>query len=173
MNSLATPAAGAVAVPGKYLTITLAREGYSIPVIKVREIIRYQKVTPVPQLPAHVKGVINLRGRIIPVLDLRVQFGLDAGHDDRTCIVVVTITLASSRGLQMGLIVDSVEEVSTVGARDIEPTPEFGHVVTTEYLLGVAKIRGEVKMLLNIDRLLEPSALSQIAAADAVPATTP
>ena len=164
MNAVARSTASALAAEGKYLTVTLAGEGYSIPVTKVREIIRYQKVTPVPQLPSHVKGVINLRGRIIPVLDLRVQFALAANFTNRTCIIVVTIALPTGRTVQMGLIVDSVEEVATLAPRDIEAAPDFGHAVATEYLQGMAKIRGEVKMLLNIDQLIESAALSQIAA---------
>lgn len=149
----------------KFLTISLAGQGYCLPLTQVREIIRYQKVTAVPQLPPHVKGVINLRGRIIPLLDVRIQFGLPPVLSERTCIVVVMIPLANSRIGQVGLMVDTVEEVSTIAPQDIEPTPEFGNAARSEYLLGVAKIKGEVRMLLDIDRLFDAQILAAAAGA--------
>jgi purine-binding chemotaxis protein CheW len=152
---------------GKYLTVGLADEAYGIAVLKVREIIRMLKITPVPQMPAFVKGVINLRGRVIPVIDLRVKFGLEAAFTDRTCIVVVQVRPAAGQTVQMGLIVDCVEEVVTLTAAEIEPTPEFGTQVDTSYLLGLAKIKGQVKTLLDIDKVVAPEAVRQIAAAAA------
>jgi purine-binding chemotaxis protein CheW len=152
---------------GKYLTITLDNESYGLAVMKVREIIRMQKITPVPQVPDFVKGVINLRGRVIPVIDLRVKFGLKAEFDERTCIVVVQVDLAQTKPIQMGLIVDSVDEVLNVAADMIEPTPDFGTVIDTSYLLGMVKAKGQVKTLLDIDRVVAPEtvqALSQTAA---------
>ena len=148
---------------GKYLTVTLDNESYGIAVLKVREIIRLQKITPVPQLPEFVKGVINLRGRVIPVVDLRVKFGLKADYAERTCIVVVQVKLSPESTVQMGLIVDTVEEVVTLTAEEIEPTPEFGTRVDTTYLLGMAKVKGVVKTLLDIDRVISPNALATIA----------
>ena len=141
---------------GKYLTVGLDREAYGIAVLKVREIIRMQKITPVPQMPPYVKGVINLRGRVIPVVDLRVKFGLEAAVADRTCIVVVQVKLPSEQTVQMGLIVDNVEEVANLSDAEIEPTPDFGTKVSTEYILGMAKVKGEVKTLLDIDRVVAP-----------------
>lgn len=141
---------------GKYLTVVLDNEAYGIAVLKVREIIRMQKITPVPQMPAFVKGVINLRGRVIPVVDLRVKFGLKAEFAERTCIVVVQVKLPSEQIVQMGLIVDSVEEVVTLTNEEIEPTPDFGAKVDTTYLLGMAKVKGQVKTLLDIDRVVAP-----------------
>lgn len=158
-----TPAAAAHA--GKYLTVGLANEAYGIAVLKVREIIRMLKITPVPQMPAFVKGVINLRGRVIPVIDLRVKFGLESAFTERTCIVVVQVKPATSLTIQMGLIVDCVEEVVTLTAAEIEPTPEFGTKVDTSYLLGLAKIKGQVKALLDIDKVVAPEAIQQIASA--------
>jgi len=152
---------------GKYLTVQLAEEAYGIAVLKVREIIRMLKITPVPQMPHFVKGVINLRGRVIPVIDLRVKFGLEAQFTERTCIVVVQVKLASDALIQMGLIVDSVEEVVHVPAAEIEPTPEFGTRVDTTYLLGMAKVKGLVKTLLDIDRVVAPDTIQQVAAAAA------
>jgi purine-binding chemotaxis protein CheW len=148
---------------GKYLTVVLENESYGIAVLKVREIIRMQKITPVPQMPEFVKGVINLRGRVIPVVDLRVKFGLKAEFTERTCIVVVQVKLASGATVQMGLIVDSVEEVVHLPANEIEPTPEFGARVDTTYLLGMAKVKGQVKTLLDIDRVVAPETMQHIA----------
>lgn len=144
----------------KYLTVVLDAESYGIAVLKVREIIRLQKITPVPQLPEFVKGVINLRGRVIPVVDLRVKFGLKAEFTERTCIVVVQVRISSEQTIQMGLIVDSVEEVVTLTGPEIEPTPEFGTRVDTAYLMGMAKVKGQVKTLLDIDRVVAPPALA-------------
>jgi purine-binding chemotaxis protein CheW len=147
---------------GKYLTVGLDREAYGIAVLKVREIIRMQKITPVPQMPAYVKGVINLRGRVIPVVDLRLKFGLEAVLAERTCIVVVQVTLSPEQSVQMGLIVDSVEEVATLSEAEIEPTPEFGTTINIEYIVGMAKVKGQVKMLLDIDRVVAPDTVRSI-----------
>jgi purine-binding chemotaxis protein CheW len=149
---------------GKYLTVGLASEAYGIAVIKVREIIRTQKITTVPQMPDYVKGVINLRGHVIPIVDLRVKFGLKAEFTESTCIVVVQVRVNAERTVQMGLIVDSVEEVVNLTAEDIEPTPDFGTRVDTDYLLGMAKVSGQVKPLLDIDRVVAPETLPNVAA---------
>lgn len=146
---------------GKYLTVVLDNEAYGIAVLKVREIIRMQKITPIPQMPDFVKGVINLRGRVIPVIDLRVKFGLQAGFAERTCIVVVQVTLPAST-VQMGLIVDSVEEVVNLAPAEIEATPDFGTRIDTTYILGMAKIKGVVKTLLDIDRVVSPTTVEAI-----------
>ena len=150
---------------GKYLTVVLETEAYGLNVLKIREIIRLQNITPVPQLPECVKGVINLRGRVIPVVDLRVKFGLKAEFDERTCIVVVQVTMPSAQVIQMGLVVDRVEEVVSLNAADIEPTPEFGTRVDTAYLLGMAKIKDQVKTLLDIDRVVALDTLQKLASA--------
>jgi purine-binding chemotaxis protein CheW len=161
--STATPAT--LSLAGKYLTVVLASEAYGIAVLKVREIIRLQKITPVPQMPDYVKGVINLRGRVIPIVDLRVKFGLAAEFAERTCTVVVQVKLPSEQVVQMGLIVDSVEEVVTLNATEIEPTPDFGAKIDTSYLLGMAKVKGQVKTLLDIDRVVSPETVRAIAQA--------
>lgn len=160
---LAPAAAGTLA--GKYLTVALDREAYGIAVLKVREIIRLQKITPVPQMPPYVKGVINLRGRVISIVDLRCKFGLKAECDERTCIVVVQVRLPNDQVVPMGLIVDSVDEVVNLAAGDIEPPPDFGEAVNTEYLLGMAKVKNRVMTLLDIDRVVAPEAVQAIAAA--------
>ena len=165
MSSTATasaPTAATRSLAGKYLTVVLENEAYGIAVLKVREIIRLQKITPVPQMPAFVKGVINLRGRVIPVIDLRVKFGVKAEFAERTCIVVVQVKLPTAQIVQMGLIVDSVEEVVTLAANEIEPTPDFGARISTEYLLGMAKVKGAVKTLLDIDRVVAPDTVQAL-----------
>jgi purine-binding chemotaxis protein CheW len=162
MSTTAVPATAALA--GKYLTVVLDNEAYGIAVLKVREIIRLQKITSVPQMPAYVKGVINLRGRVIPVIDLRIKFGLKAEVAERTCIVVVQIGVGAARNVQMGLVVDSVEEVVNLTGAEIEPTPEFGARIDTSYLLGLAKIKGVVKTLLDIERVVAADTVERLAA---------
>lgn len=165
MSPPPTATAGNPAIAGKYLTVVLDQEAYGIAVLKVRDIIRLQKITPVPLLPAFVKGVINLRGRVIPIVDLRVRFGLKAEFAERTCIVVVQVKLPGDQTVQMGLIVDSVDEVVTLTAGEIEPTPEFGIKLDTSYLIGMAKVKGAVKTLLDIDRVVAPETIQAIAQA--------
>jgi purine-binding chemotaxis protein CheW len=150
------------AIAGKYLTVSLGNESYGIAILKVREIIRMQKITNVPQMPVYVKGVINLRGRVIPVVDLRVKFGLAAEFADRTCIVVVQVKLPSEQTVHMGLIVDAVEEVVSLTASEIEATPDFGTKLNTEYLLGMAKVKGQVKTLLDIERVVAPDTIQAV-----------
>lgn len=148
---------------GKYLTFLLAQEGYGISVLKVREIIRLCDVTPVPQMPEHVRGVINLRGKIIPVVDLRLKFHLaSSAETEHTCIVVVQVTLATGGKTMMGVVVDAVEEVVQIVAADIEPTPEFGTQVDVSCIVGMAKIRGGIKALLDIDRVIAAEANGQL-----------
>ncbi len=163
MSTATAPAPSSTSsLAGKYLTVVLENEAYGIGVLKVREIIRLQKITPVPQMPPFVKGVINLRGRVIPVVDLRVKFGVKAEFAERTCIVVVQVKLQNEQTVQMGLIVDSVEEVVTLQAGEIEPTPEFGAKIDTAYLLGMAKVKGAVKTLLDIDRVVAPETVQAL-----------
>jgi purine-binding chemotaxis protein CheW len=150
---------------GKYLTVGLDNESYGISVLNVREIIRMQKVTLVPQMPEFVKGVINLRGRVIPVVDLRVKFGLKAEFNERTCIVVVQVERAKAKLMHVGLVVDSVEEVLNINADMIEPTPEFGTTLDTSYLLGMAKAKGQVKTLLDINRVVSSETVQKLAVA--------
>jgi purine-binding chemotaxis protein CheW len=139
---------------GKYLTFSLDREEYGIGILKVKEIIGMMRVTPVPQTPLYVKGVINLRGKVIPVIDLRVRFGMNSvSYTERTCIVVVEIDAVTGR-LHIGIVVDSVSEVVNIKGCDIEDTPAFGTTLNTDYILGMAKAGGSVKILLDIDRVL-------------------
>jgi purine-binding chemotaxis protein CheW len=144
---------------GKYLTFQLGAEEFGIQVLQVREIMGVQEITAVPQTPAHVKGVINLRGKVVPVIDLRLKFGLPAGdYTARTCIIVTQIK-GESGLILMGVIVDGVSEVLNLAAGDIEDTPDLGDEVTVRHLLGLAKVKGKVKILLDIDRVLSTQEL--------------
>lgn len=139
---------------GKYLTFTLADEEYGIGILKIKEIIGMMPITTVPQTPAYVKGVINLRGKVIPVVDLRLRFGMEAiDYTERTCIIVVEI--AGEAGIVLiGTVVDAVSEVLNIKGDDTEDTPTFGTKLDTDYILGMAKMEGGVKILLDIDRVL-------------------
>jgi len=154
--------AGADARAGKYLAFHLNGEEFAIQVQKVREIMGVLDITPVPGTPIYVKGVLNLRGKVIPVVDLRLKFGMPpADYDQRTCIVVVQI--AGSQGpMLMGVVVDSVAEVLQAAAADIEDAPSFGQDVQIPYLLGLAKIKGEVKILLDIDQVMMERELTRM-----------
>jgi purine-binding chemotaxis protein CheW len=139
---------------GKYLTFALANEEYGLEILKVREIIGYIDVTAVPQMPPYVKGVVNLRGQVIPVLDLRARFGMQITDvTDQTCIIVVEIT-HGSRKFSTGIIVDHVQEVLDIDAGNIEEAPQFGAAVNTDFILGMAKVGESVKILLDIDKVL-------------------
>ncbi|HLH19403.1 MAG TPA: chemotaxis protein CheW [Bryobacteraceae bacterium] len=157
-----SPAVLTEARAGKYLTFDLGREEFGIRVLKVREIMGIQEITAVPQTPAHVKGVINLRGKIIPVIDLRLKFGLPAAeYNQRTCIIVTQVQDETAQ-LVMGVVVDGVSEVLTLSASEIEDTPDFGEGFAAHYLLGMAKVKGKVKILLDIDRVLSSQELQHL-----------
>ncbi|MBN1931960.1 MAG: purine-binding chemotaxis protein CheW [Desulfobacterales bacterium] len=139
---------------GKYLTFSLAAEEYGIAILRVKEIIGMMPITPVPQVPEFVKGVINLRGKVIPVIDLRLKFEMaTTDYTERNCVIVVEV--AGQEGtIMMGLVVDSVSEVLNIKAEDIEETPTFGIQLNTEYILGIGKTEEGIKILLDIDRVL-------------------
>jgi purine-binding chemotaxis protein CheW len=139
---------------GKYLSFSLGEEEYGIGILKIKEIIGMMPITKVPQTPDFVKGVINLRGKVIPIIDLRQKFGMEGiDYTERTCIIVVEIDSASGT-IRIGSIVDSVSEVLNVRADQIEKPPTFGVSLNTNYILGMAKMESGVKMLLDIDRVL-------------------
>ena len=152
-----------MAKPGKYLTFLLGNESYGLPVLKVREIIRVVEITPVPHVPPYVKGVINLRGKLVPVMDLRVRFDLAAREfTEATCIVVAQVKTASSGSIHTGFIVDGVEEVINLAPGDIEETPNFGGQICTDYIVGMAKLKGTVKTLLDIDKVVGAETMESI-----------
>lgn len=148
---------------GKYLTFSLANEEYGIGILKIKEIIGMMPITTVPQTPEFVKGVINLRGRVIPVLDLRSRFGMDpVDYTERTCIIVVEFA-GRAGNVMIGVVVDSVSEVLSIKADVIEETPSFGTKLSTDYILGMAKIGKSVKILLDIDKVLGADEISLLA----------
>ena len=139
---------------GKFLTFALGSEEYAIPIQKVIEIIGIMDITSIPRTPAFIKGVINLRGKIIPVMDLRLKFDLEEKeYNQRTCIVVVEIELADSKRL-VGIVVDTVSEVVNIQKNDIEPPPKYGGAVDTVFLTGMGKFKGKVILLLDIEQIL-------------------
>ena len=153
----------------KYLTFVLGTSEYGIPVQKVREIIKTMEITTVPQVAPYVKGVINLRGKVIPVVDLRLKFNLtQADYTDRTCIIVVEMTLRSTIAL-VGVVVDSVSDVVSIAAEEIEQAPDFTEQDGSGCVEALAKVKGTVKIIVNLDRLFG-SDDAELAAAGAAPA---
>lgn len=151
-----------MATPGKYMVFVLAGEEYGIDILKVQEIIGVIDVTRVPKMPKYIKGVINLRGKIIPVINLRMKFGIEEiEYTEKTCIIVVQV----ARGLKsvtMGVVVDEVEEVVDISSEQLEATPDFGSQIDMEFIMGVGKIDNSVKLLLDIDKILSATDISAI-----------
>jgi len=144
----------------KYLTFTLSDESYGIGILKVKEIIGMMPITSVPKTPGFVKGVINLRGKVIPIIDLRLKFDMESkDYTERTCIIVVEIE-AGEETVLIGIVVDSVSEVLNITVDQIENAPEFGTQLNTDYILGLAKTDDGVKILLNIDKVLSQVQIS-------------
>lgn len=143
-----------MAQAGKYLTFQLGAEVYGLQILKVQEIIGLMTVTKVPRTPSFVRGVINLRGKVISVVDLRLKFGLDTRDDtDRTCIIVVQVVRKNIQ-VTMGIIVDEVSEVLDIKTEQLEPSPSFGTTIDTDFILGMGKVGQKVIMLLDVDRVL-------------------
>ena len=154
---------GAVTKGGKYLTFALGKEEYGLEILKVREIIGYMDITAIPQTPSYVRGVINLRGQVIPVIDLRAKFGMECtDKTDETCIIVVEINNGKNR-FSTGIVVDRVSEVLDIAESNIEDSPEFGSSVNTQFILGMGKVGDSVKILLDIDKVLVAEELRDIA----------
>lgn len=143
-----------LAKAGRYLTFSLGAESFGLPVLNVREIIRLCPITPVPRMPEYIKGVINLRGTVIPVLDLRAKFQMPVtAYGERACIIVVQIRNPAGGSTLIGAIVDTVEEVLQLGQSHIEATPDFGGLPSTQFILGLATLNGGVKTLLDIEKI--------------------
>jgi purine-binding chemotaxis protein CheW len=154
----------ATSLEGKYLTFSLGGEEYGLEILKVQEIIGLMRVTPVPQTPSFIRGVINLRGKVIPVVDLRLKFGMEAADDTgHTCVIVVEVDKN-----RVGVIVDDVCEVLDIAARDIEPPPSMGRAMEQDFILGMGKVGERVKILLDIERVLVGD-MSALADASALP----
>lgn len=156
-------AATALDLEGKYLTFSLADEEFGIGILKVKEIIGIMTITQVPRTPSAVKGVINLRGKVIPVIDLRIKFGLsEVEPTERTCIVVVDVA-SQDQTHQIGIVVDSVSEVLNIKGEEIEDSPDFGGSLgDTDYIIGMAKTESVVKILLDIDNILAVDEVSSV-----------
>ena len=147
---------------GKYLTFFLEEEEYGIGILKVKEIIGMMPITSVPRTPEFVKGVINLRGKVIPVMDLRLKFSMgEIPYTDRTCIIVVEIDSQDATVL-IGIVVDAVSEVLNITGDEIEDAPTFGSKLDTDYILGMAKMEGGVKILLDIDKVLSANEIEAL-----------
>ncbi|MFI5379155.1 MAG: chemotaxis protein CheW [Tepidisphaerales bacterium] len=161
--TLEAPAGSTTSKGGKYLTFALGKEEYGLEILKVREIIGYMEITAVPRTPSYVKGVINLRGQVIAVIDLRSKFGMEtAERTEQTCVIVVEIK-QGGRKLSTGIIVDHVSEVLDIGGEKIEEPPTFGASVDTDFILGMGKIGDSVKILLDIDRVLGEEEINMLA----------
>ncbi len=143
---------------GKYLTFQLADEEYGLEILKVREIMGMMDITMVPQTPEYLKGVINLRGKVIPVVDLRLKFGMEeAEYNKETCIIVVSVD-----NILIGIIVDTVSEVLDIMPGEIEPSPKFSSSIRTDFILGIGKAKGSIKILLDIERVLSPEEMEAL-----------
>ena len=148
---------------GKYLTFALGSEEYGLEILKVRELIGYMEITAVPQTPHYVKGVINLRGQVIPVINLRAKFGMETIEvTEESCIIVVEVSYGNCQ-FSTGVIVDRVQEVLDIDGSDIEEAPQFGSSVNTDFILGMGKLGDTVKILLDIDKVLAGDDFSGIA----------
>jgi len=151
-----------LAQAGKYLTFKLAAEEYGLEILKVQEIIKTMEITKVPRTPDFVRGVINLRGKVIPVVDLRLKFDMEAKDTtDKTCVIVVQVR-RNEATVTMGIIVDEVSEVLDIATGEIEEAPSFGAQVDTRFILGMAKAKGGVKILLDINKVLASDELAKI-----------
>jgi len=174
-TNIAPPADGllnnpmaAMSKQGKYLTFCVADEEYGLEILKVREIIGLMDITAVPRTPAFVRGVINLRGKVIPVIELRSKFNMESTEDtEQTCIIVVDVAFDDSI-IQIGVLVDSVSEVLDIKGDDIEETPSFGTSLKTDFIRGMAKAKGSVKILLNIESVLTASEMTALTNTEAL-----
>jgi purine-binding chemotaxis protein CheW len=161
-NQAAENSADMSELAGKYLTFHLGDEGYGLEILKVQEIIGMLEITKIPQTPNYVKGVINLRGKVIPVIDLRLKFGMPEQELTRkTCIIVVQIQ-KNDTALIIGIVVDEVSEVLNISGEQIEAAPSLGMQVNTHFILGMAKTESAVKILLDIDKVLSAEEMNAL-----------
>lgn len=153
-----------IAQPGKYLTFTLGTEEFGIGILKVKEIIGIMPITAIPKTPNYIRGIINLRGKVIPIIDLRLKFGMPIiPATEKNCIIVVEINATHQNApLQMGIVVDSVSEVLNIQKTQIDKAPQFGVSVDTHFILGIAKMEDRVKILLDIDTVLSSEDIVQL-----------
>lgn len=143
---------------GKYLTFMLEHEFYGIEIKHVTEIIGIQPVTEIPELPDYIRGIINLRGKIIPVMDVRLRFKkAERDYNDRTCVIVIEV-----KDISIGLIVDSVSEVLAIAEEDIVPPPEISKSFSNKYIKGIGKDGNDVKLILDCNKLLGKEEVSNL-----------
>ncbi len=143
---------------GKFLTFVLGNEEYGIEILRVREIIGVMEITPVPQTPDYVKGVINLRGKVIPVIDQRIKFSMpEVQQTQETCVIVVEVKEAL-----IGILVDSVSEVIDIGREEIEASPQFGQEIDTQFIMGLGKTKGKLIILLDIEKVLSAEVIKMV-----------
>ena len=147
----------------QHLTFSLAGEEFALEILRVKEIIEFTPPTTVPMTPAAISGVINVRGSVVPVIDLAVSFGVGAGKiTNRTCIIIVEVRLEGEDTV-MGIVADTVNEVTYLTADDIEPPPTFGTHVSVEFLRGIGKVGDKFVLMLDIDRVLSSADLNAVA----------
>lgn len=164
-QAVAAAAVRKSAEAGQYLTFVLGGEAYAIGILAIKEIIEYHELTEVPMMPACVRGVINLRGAVVPVVDLQARFGRKTGEvTKRTCIVIVEVASQGERQV-IGVVVDAVSEVLDIEASAIEPAPSFGAGIRTDFIQGMGKVRGKFVILLDVDRVLSLNDLSAMSGA--------
>jgi purine-binding chemotaxis protein CheW len=143
---------------GKFLTFVLGNEEYGIEILRVREIIGIMEITPVPQTPDYVKGVINLRGKVIPVIDQRIKFSMpEVEQTQETCVIVVEV-----KESLIGILVDNVSEVLDIGREEIEATPQFGKEIDTQFIMGLGKTKGKLIILLDIEKVLSTEVIKMV-----------
>ncbi len=147
---------------GRYLTFMLSGEEYCVEIQKVQQIIQFEPITMVPKTPEYIKGVINLRGKVIPVVDLRIKFNMDIHQEsEKNCIIVLQVG-STAVPLTLGVIIDEVKEVTQIHAENIDEVPSFGHGIDVAFLMGIAKNNENVRMLLDIDRLFSSEEIKKI-----------
>ncbi|ACV68223.1 chemotaxis protein CheW [Desulfohalobium retbaense] len=162
-KSVNTDKTAATGCAGKYLTFFLADEVYGVPILKVQEIIGLKELTKVPKVPQYIKGVLNLRGKVIPVVDLRLKFDIEEKEDTRSTSIIIFQVQKNGSDVIAGVKVDSVNEVVDIKESDIEPTPALGMQEAEELVIGMAKIHSTVHMLIDMDRILNTDAILNIA----------
>ncbi|MDP1524794.1 MAG: chemotaxis protein CheW [Rhodocyclaceae bacterium] len=158
----------------QYLTFTLGSEMFAVGILNVKEIIEYGNLTEIPMMPSFIRGVINLRGAVVPVVDLAARFGGKiSAVQRRTCVVIVEVTQDDAKH-DIGIMVDAVSEVLEIGVKDIEPAPSFGAKIRADFIAGMGKVAGKFVIILQIDRVLSVDEMALLAnVAESSPEATP
>ena len=166
----ATPALGQQLPPSQYLTFALGGEMFAVGILNVKEIIEYGKLTGIPMMPTFIRGVINLRGSVVPVIDLAARFGGEpSAPGKRSCVVIVEVASDDGAHHDIGILVDAVSEVLDIPGSEIEPPPSFGAKIRADFIFGMGKVAGEFVIILNIDKVLSVDEIAQLTSAQADP----